>query len=50
MVGTESFRQFGEPTLIDAEKHPRSPQLSCRDHQSAPLARPEPKLEIIPAS
>src|SRR5256885_3339933 len=43
-------RQLGEPTLIDAEKHPRSPQLSCRDHRSAALARPEPIWEIIPAS
>jgi hypothetical protein len=25
-------RQLGEPTLIDAEKHSCSPQLSCCDH------------------
>src|SRR6266404_1826251 len=33
-------RQFGESTLIDAEKHPRSPQLSRCDHRSAPESEP----------
>jgi hypothetical protein len=43
-------RQFGEPTLVDAEKHPGRPQLGCSDHRSASPARLGRMSEIIPAS